>query len=788
MEPGIILTKDGELIAAYAYRGQDLETASENELQATRQRFNTALRRLDAGWVVHFDTVRLPLIGYNKSDFDNPVLELLERERERQAYQEHANYETLNVITFVYTPASITKEKSLKWLYTTEGESDSANNTSLAQDVMERFKSTLDDMEAALGSSFYLTRLKTQTLDAAIYDRLLQWLNLCVIGRNHRLRLPSVPIYLDSLLSVEVVNSEYPVINNEHTAVIAIDGFPMEAYPEILAELSLLPIPLRWSNRYILLNQGEAIDALKRRRRYWKQSTRPIKDNLFETTGGGVDLDSANMTEDSELAMSEINTALVKSGFYASVIILRNTDLTRLRNSIQVVENTVRNLGFHTRLETINAIEAFLGTLPGNNAFNVREQQLSTLNLADLVPTSSAWLGERYAPCPYYPPNSPPLLRTKTSGNSPFFLNLHNGDVGHTLIAMPTGYGKSTLQANVAASFMRYKNAQVMGLDNKRSLLPITLAAGGLHYDLGSEGGINLAPFENLSDSTRIRWAINFVELCVQLQEITLTPTLSREITDAVSRLATHSKRSFTSLVMHAQSEEIRQALHYYTNDGASGGLLDAETNEIGVSSWLTFETEELLKLNAKTTNPVMLAIFDILEQRFDGRPTLFFISEAWLALRHPLMIDQLRAYYKKLRDRNVAIVIDTQQISDIMNSPISDVVLENSATKILGPNPNARASYSRSFYQAVGLDEHHIDLIVSAQPKQDYFYLSEQGRRLFQLNLGDAALAFTGHTGRENIDRILACIDEHGSAWPEHWLKQIGKPELASELRELSG
>ena len=91
--------------------------------------------------------------------------------------------------------------------------------------------------------------------------------------------------------------------------------------------------------------------------------------------------------------------------------------------------------------ESVNAVEAWLGSLPGHVYANVRQPPLSTLNLAHMIPLSAVWAGpERDEHL-----GGPPLLFAKTEGATPFRLSLHVGDVGHTLVIGPTGAGKSVL-------------------------------------------------------------------------------------------------------------------------------------------------------------------------------------------------------------------------------------------------------------------------------------------------------------------------------------------------------
>ena len=103
-------------------------------------------------------------------------------------------------------------------------------------------------------------------------------------------------------------------------------------------------------------------------------------------------------------------------------------------------------------IETVNAVEAWLGSLPGHVYANVRQPPISTLNLAHMIPLSAVWAGE--ARDHHF--KAPPLFLAKTEGSTPFRFSLHVGDVGHTLVVGPTGAGKSVLLALMALQFRRY--------------------------------------------------------------------------------------------------------------------------------------------------------------------------------------------------------------------------------------------------------------------------------------------------------------------------------------------
>lgn len=114
----------------------------------------------------------------------------------------------------------------------------------------------------------------------------------------------------------------------------------------------------------------------------------------------------------------------------------------RLQENCEAIRRLIQAEGFGARIETLNATDAYIGSLPGVSYANIREPLINTRNLADLIPLNSIWFGSQVAPCPFYPPASPPLMQV-AAGSTPFRLNRHVDDVGHTLIFRPTGSSKS---------------------------------------------------------------------------------------------------------------------------------------------------------------------------------------------------------------------------------------------------------------------------------------------------------------------------------------------------------
>jgi len=112
-----------------------------------------------------------------------------------------------------------------------------------------------------------------------------------------------------------------------------------------------------------------------------------------------------------------------------------------------------------------------------------------------------------------------------------------------------------------------------------------------------------------------------------------------------------------------------------------------------------------------------------------------------------------------------------TQSISEAVKSGILDIIIESTACQIYLANPNARDENTSEVYKRMGLNPRQIDIIASATPKRDYYYVSEKGRRIYQLALGPLALAFVGSTDKESIATIKKLEVTFGDQWIEKWL-----------------
>lgn len=121
-------------------------------------------------------------------------------------------------------------------------------------------------------------------------------------------------------------------------------------------------------------------------------------------------------------------------------------------------------------------------------------------------------------------PDGPPLIVTRTEGATPFRLVTHIGDVGHTLVAVPTGMGKSVLLATLAMQFLHYRGSRIFAFDMGRSMRATILGLGGEQYDLGMDGEIAFQPLARIHREGYRTWAAEWIEGRLRYEGVAVGP------------------------------------------------------------------------------------------------------------------------------------------------------------------------------------------------------------------------------------------------------------------------
>lgn len=775
--PGVVLNKDGSFQRSFRFRGPDLESATPSELVAACARVNNVMRRFGSGWAVFVEAERFPAPGYSISEFPDDASWLVDEERRaqfesggavadagRRAIRPH--FETGYYLTLLFMPPADNVASTERLLIETP---DDRSRRDWRYEL-GAFQAETDRAHDLLGQVLS----EIAPLDDS---ETLTYLHGTVSTNRHVVRPPETPMYLDAVMADTPLRGGLdPVLGEHHLRCLTILGFPGSTQPGILDALNHLEFPYRWTTRFIALDKTRANKALTNLRRQWFNKRKSIGQFVREVMHNEpvqlLDSDADNKMVDADAALQALGGDHVAFGYLTTTICLTDTDRHRVDEKVRAVERIINGLGFTTIRESLNSVEAWLGSLPGHVYANVRQPLVHTLNLAHLMPLSSVWAGPRRNDHL----DGPALFHAETSGSTPFRFSTHVGDVGHALIVGPTGAGKSVLLSLMAMQFRRYPGAQVYLFDKGNSARAAVLGLGGSHHDLGLDGGLAFQPLRDIDAPSERSWAADWLHSLLEHEGVALTPDIKETIWSALTNLASAParERTLTGLSVLLQSNALKSALQGYTLEGPYGRLLDAAEDRLALAQVQCFETEGLLH-QARVVLPVLTYLFHRLESRFTGKPTLLILDEAWVYLDNPAFAARIREWLKVLRKKNVSVVFATQSLADIANSAIAPAIIESCPQRIFLPNERAVEPQSKAFYEQFGLNNRQIELVARAVPKRQYYLQSRRGNRLFELGLGPIALAFCGASSPPDQVVITQAYGQGGQGFARRYLVSRG-------------
>jgi type IV secretion system protein VirB4 len=756
--PGVVLNKDGSFLVAFRFRGPDLESSTEEELMMVRARLNNALKRIGSGWCLHIEACRRPANAYPESHFDCDVAWLIDAERRDRFETSDPAFETDFRLSLTWLPPADEARQLERWLF--DGLDRAGQDWRLSLNTFLReVDTTADLLSAALP--------EIERLDDA---DLLSWLHDCVSPHPLRISPPQAAVFLDACLAhTGLTGGVAPRLGSRWMKVVSVRGLPSMTRPGLLDALGSLPFEYRWTARWIGLDRPEAEREIVRLRKRWFAKRKGIGSLLREAVTGEevplFDTDAASKTGECDEALEALGAGSCAFGYLTLTVTLLDDSQEGAAAKARLIEATLNTVGLVARTEDLNAVEAWLGSIPGEPYADVRRPMVSTLNLADLLPLCAVWAG----PDQDRQLQGAPLVTARTTGSTPFRLVLHVGDVGHAMVIGPTGSGKSALLSFLALQWFRYPDARVVFFDKGRSARAATLAAGGCWRALEPASRFSLQPLAGIDQASERAWAAEWIAETVRLAGLEPSPRVREDIWSALNALAQApvSQRTLTVFCALVQNRALASGLEGLTLKGPHGALLDGDGEALTPTRFDTFELESLMATPSAVV-PVLSALFHYLEQGFDGRPTLLILDEAWLFLGETVFAARIREWLKTLRKKRVSVVFATQSLDDVAASSISASLIESCPTQVFLPNPRALEPSSADLYRAFGLNRRQLELIAQATPQRAYYWRQPRGRRLFDLHLTGVAQALCGAGTPQDqilIDTVLERVGTAGFA-----------------------
>lgn len=805
IEDGIMVNIDGSLMSSWWFRGDDLDSATAQQLQAVSAYINMALMHLDEGCVIHVDSICYQSTGYmDESDnyFSEAIFYLIDEERRKIYESEGLHYENAYVLTITWLPpADIVRKVGNLYLRSTGKKQ--LNRKMSMQDILDRYKKLINEVTNRLSSGFpFIKQLTNQEI--------LTYLNRCITGNTTLVSVPKNPVFLQQILAnQDFIADSYPKIGNKYIQTVSITGFPLESFPGVMNALNTIDFEYRWTTRFIFVRRDKAKKHIDKVIRFWAAGRMDVKgwiSSSLNPSARVIENPDALMKEaDAKEALGDISGNYVKAGFYTGTVTIFDENLELAIAKAEQIAQVFDVLGFKCKVEKLNAIEAYLGSLPADGYHNVRKATLNSLVLADLLPQTAIWTGLERHPCPFYERyNTPPLMIT-SSGLTPFRVNLHVDDLGHTLIVGPAGSGKSTLVAMLIAQQFRYKYAKVFAFDKSRSLLPLCYCANGDHYDLLSEQELTFQPLMPPKlinqDGTEhdltsfIAWLQSWIEDLCKVNGVKIDVNKSKIIYEAICTvLSSKNQKRWRMDELHSAlqgDKEVQNVIKQYTEMGQYK-FFDGDHDSIKNSNFIVFEMEELMRSNNEALIFATLTyLFEKIKQQLTGSPTFIVLEEVWLFLKNPIFAEKIDEWLRTLRKANVAVILITQSINEIINSSIGSVILDQCPTKIFLANPNAMNPNTYSVYESIGLQSTEIEIISNLVRKQDYYFVNPLGRRVFSLNMSrettPIALTVLGKSSMDEIKEAILIKNQEPNKFTSAWLKHWGYEQPAKQWLDLA-
>ena len=763
IDKGVVLNKNGTLQKTLKYRGYDLDSSTVYELKNINAKLNDVIKRLGQGWSLNVEARRRKCTDYIEAKNEILAIDIIEKERKLN-FLENEHFESEYYLTIVQLiPTDNSKKVGEIFL-------EYAKKSEILDKTLENFNKEFKKILNLFKEIF----LEVTELDD---EETYTYLHSCVSTKTDKVVVPEIPYAMANYLcDSDLVGGLKPKLRGKEIRCISIQGFPNYTVPGFFDVLNRLNISYRWITRFLILSKLEALSKMERKYKNIFSQRLSLFQRVYAELTGEKEENSRKLNEDALNKANEVRTQIalttgdyVSQGFYTCTLIVDGDSIDEVEERVDVISKTINNMGFITIEESINSVEAFLGSIPGNITNNIRMPILNTITLSHLLPVSSVWGGDSWNKHL----NAPPLIYTKTKGSTPFRFNIHIEDIGHSAIVGPTGYGKSVLLGLIASSFIKYKDSRVYFFDKDASSRVLTYAVGGEFHDLGNDE-LSFQPLANIEIVEEKEWAYGWILEILEQENIKVSPTQKEKIWKALDNLAKTpiEFRTISNFYTSVNDREIKEALIPYKIGGALGKYFDSDKDTLNFSRWQVFEMNQVIN-NKKGITPLLSYIFRRIENSLDGNPCIIILDECWMFFDNPIFAAKIREWLKVLRKKNCSVIFATQELGDILNSKLFTTVLDACQTKVFLPNPNAFADNYIPIYQKFGLNKTEIEIISKATKKKEYYYKSTKGSRLFELDLKEKTLSLIASSdlAKQNKAKELKEIYRDANDFTREWL-----------------
>ena len=772
------LTKSGDLGMVLRVQGVDYESLDSGEQEYAVKRLEAALKAFGPGFHVYqylFKSNR-PEIPF--ASYDDPVVEAAVDQRRRFFASKRDGLYQIEIFYVVLLEGARSKQgvgTAIRRLFSDpagaigELRAQFTNNSmkTLLRIQIEGDLARLDQRVQAF------TRQLADFVQISVLDQQGQFTFLRRLLNYDAWRIAGKP-QSTQFLDYQVVNStieaerDHLRVGDHFVRVLTMKEAITETRPLVLDSLLKIPANFMVCTEWMPLPADKARKEVNKRRRHFNMSktgfVSQLGNDATKTNPRDVLVDESKQADIENLG--DCLRALGDGqslGDFSLSIVLYGDSKAEVDNQVGEFVSVFTNADGNLFTETYNQLNAYFATVPGNYALNLRKLYLLNSNYADLsflftiLPgeTRNSHLGTEY------------LAVLETDNSTPYFLNLHNGEVAHTLILGMTGSGKSYFCNFILQNAQKYA-PQTYIFDIGGSFQSLTTIFGGSYLNVGQDArDFTINPFSLAPTKENMQFLFSFFRVLIEgnEQRYRLDFKEERRLWDAIERIYVLEPEQRTVSSFSNIIGELKERLHRWTQGGQYGFLFDNPQDTLSFSRFQTFNfagwgdapevLEPLLfyvlhRASNEIADPKKLATFK-----------MFLLDEAWLFIKNETIRSYIVSAQKTWRKHNAAMILATQSIKELEESGMLQIVSESCPTKIFLANPEMdRELYREAFH----LNDTELELIAGLVPPGQMLIRKAQSSKKVQLNVDSVTHWTATNNARDNLKK-REYFERHGIA-----------------------
>ena len=503
-------------------------------------------------------------------------------------------------------------------------------------------------------------------------------------------------------------------------AVVHIKEFPEKTSPGILNGFKQVDFEYVLTQSFSPLGREKALRTLQRSKsQLWSAGDKAVSqlDQLDE-------------------AMDQVSSGRIAMGEYHMSLCVLESSYRRLQDAVASARSLFAERGMVPVRESGAPVASFLSQFPANWKFRPRVTCLSSLNFIALSSLHGMWTGK-----PSGNPWGPAIAELSTANRQRFHFNFHSTDgamnatgelvLGNTLVIGKSGTGKTALvNYLLAGARCLAPMPQLIVFDKDQGSRLFVHAIGGRYVAFKSGEPTGLNPLQMPDAPGRLPFLLDWIRMLAGPDP--LTPQEQDDIGAALRTIleAEFPLRTLSNLrqcLPNGGDNGVFARLKQWTRGQRYGWVFDHGIPETEFDGNVrAFDYTELLH-DETARAPVIFYLLHQMETRLDGRRTIYAIDEFWKVLEGagPLA-NFIKDKQKTIRKQNGLGIFATQSPEDAIRSPIAAALIEQTATLILLPNPNAS---ERDYCEGLKLTPSEFRMLQSLPERSRHFLVKQGGR-----------------------------------------------------------